>query len=750
VRAVLTSASVALGLLLGGEVSVAFLPVHVSIEVRGRDGEVALDGSQHAVIVPEREVDAHIRFEQPGPLQREYQIDGSDTTTRNDLGPAQFVSAQDAAWYHVMAWLRDEDSYSRWEDARLVDLADGRVVAYGRGAAEASPLPTAFRLEAALRRPESPATIWMESFNSSSRAGFRIDRDQHRASWLTGPDADEATAWFFPEDPWPFAAESLHLVGRTAAAGFGLFAIMGGLGLVVQGVRRRLRGHLASPPALPPAAAITAMVFGLWLTAAVWITVRVYHQLPHIVDAEAYYFQARILETGRTWLQAPDGVRLLDGLQQVIWNDRWFSQYPPGAPAVYAAGGLVGLAWLMGPLAGLVLVGATALAGWRFFGRSVALTALVLGALSPFVLFQAGSFMSHPVAGAALACSLAAFAYAWCTGRQRWYVVVGVFLGVAFNTREIAAVLYGLAYAAWLLAYRRWRALTWIAASGAPLLVLYLAYNMSITGDALLLPRNLSNPSDIWGFGQLSSSVRHTLAAGLVNTDENLTLLQFDLFGWPPLAALALIGLPFLLGQATRLDALLAFCAGAFVVTYVGYFYSGIALGPRYYFEAVPALVLLATRGLQASAKTLRALGLRPIGARLGPCLVVALLSTYTVGYYLPHAVVRRMDYGALDNGRRLVLPFVETTLSGPHLTAVEPPALVLVPNADVFKSLSALNCPLLDRDHIRDCPVLLVRAGVDQWPALLEQFPARTVWVVNAHGDLVSIERVHSPPASR
>ena len=73
--------------------------------------------------------------------------------------------------------------------------------------------------------------------------------------------------------------------------------------------------------------------------------------------------------------------------------------------------------------------------------------------------------------------------------------------------------------------------------------------------------------------------------------------------------------------------------------------------------------------------------------------LIVALLSTYTVSYYLPHAVDRRMDYGALNNGRRLVLPFVETTLSGPHLARVEPPALVLVANDEVFKSLSALNC---------------------------------------------------------
>ena len=77
------------------------------------------------------------------------------------------------------------------------------------------------------------------------------------------------------------------------------------------------------------------------------------------------------------------------------------------------------------------------------------------------------------------------------------------------------------------------------------------------------------------------------------------------------MAAFALVGMPFLLGRATRRDYFLATCAGAFVVAYVGYFYHGISLGPRYYFEAVPALALLAARGIQASVQTLHARAIR-------------------------------------------------------------------------------------------------------------------------------------------
>ena len=745
-RSVVRGGLVALALLVLAELSVTLLPVQVNVEVRGSAGQVQMDGGQHAVVMPDLGSGARIRFEQPGPAEREYQIDGSDTTSRNDRDVSQFNSVQAAAWYRLMAWLRDEDSYSRWQDIRLRDLNDGHLIAQGREAVEASALPAAFSIESALQRPEAPATIRIEAADGSMQAELSIERDSHRARWRTGADDDNAPTWFFPNDAWPFAAEILHLVGRSAAAAMGVLAIMAAVGLAVQrSAALTSRSHLAHPPAW----ALGAAIVGVWFTAVLWVTVRVYHQLPHIVDAQAYYFQARILETGRTWLEQPRIVQLLDGFQQVEWNGRWFSQYPPGAPALYAAGGMFGVAWLVGPLTSLVMVGATALTGLLLFGRGVAFAALALLALSPFVLFQAGAFMSHPIAGGALAASLASFVLAWRTGRRTWYAVAGVLLGVAFDTREVAAILYALPYAGWLLAHRRWRAVLSVSAGALPFLALYLLYNLSTTGDALMLPRNLFNENDRWGFGALGSSGQHTLAAGLVNTDENLTLLQFDLFGWPPLATFAVIGMPFLLGRAGRFDVLLAACTGGFVVAYIGYFYHGIALGPRYYFEAVPALTLLAARGIQACVQTLRELGLSARASRAGALSVLALFCTWTLGYYLPHEIERRMDYGAIGNGRRLVLPFVETTLTGPQLARIAPPALVFVPNEDIFKSISALNCAQLDAEHVADCPVLLVNVGLNDGADLLADFPTRSVWIIQNRGDLVTLDRVRSAPAS-
>ncbi|TME43605.1 MAG: hypothetical protein E6I75_01355 [Chloroflexi bacterium] len=111
----------------------------MNVEVRGSAGQVQMDGGQHAVVMPDLGSGARIRFEQPGPAEREYQIDGSDTTSRNDRDVSQFNSVQAAAWYRLMAWLLDEDSYSRWQDIRLRDLNDGHLIAQGREAVDGPP-----------------------------------------------------------------------------------------------------------------------------------------------------------------------------------------------------------------------------------------------------------------------------------------------------------------------------------------------------------------------------------------------------------------------------------------------------------------------------------------------------------------------------------------------------------------------------------------------------------------------------------
>ena len=129
----------------------------------------------------------------------------------------------------------------------------------------------------------------------------------------------------------------------------------------------------------------------------------------------------------------------------------------------------------------------------------------------------------------------------------------------------------------------------------------------------------------------------------------------------------------------------------------------------------------------------------------MGTSIVVIGLTAWTLGYYLPHAIDRRMDFGALPNGRRLVMPIVETTLGGPQLVGVSPPALVLVPNEDVFKSISGLNCPLLEDAYLDRCPVLLINSGLEDAAPFFARFAGRSLWIIQTQGDLVTLARVRN-----
>jgi hypothetical protein len=724
----LLATGIALVLLVIGELAPALWPVRVTITVRGQDVDVQMEGRHQSFHLPSSRAYASVRFVQPGPLDREFQIDGSDRVVRDDRDPAAIQAIQNAPLYRLDAWLRDESSYSRWEDLRLTDAASGRVLAAGQTAVESAQLPPDFVLEAALRRPEAPAQIWLQTVGPAPTLNsvLVLDRTGGNARWLVGADGkDEVARWSFPEEPLPFAADLLELVGRTAAAAASLAVVV----LALSWLLRRLPFASVTAPREQVRRIGPALLCLTWLAAASWITIALYHQLPHLLDASTYAFQARMLQVGHLWLEPPPFADLFTTGLQAIWNGRWIGQYPPGAPALLAAGGVFGLSWLVGPLCAVLGTATTALAARYCYDDGVGLVTLSLGLISPFILFLAGSYMSEPIDGLLIALALAAFAYARLRPRDRWYAVVGALLGLSFLTREFGTLLFGLPLGCDLILKRRWRNLAWLIAAAVPFVLVYLAYNAAVTGNPLLLPRNAVDPTDRFGFGQFGTR-EHNLAKGLVYTDMNLTLLQFDLFGWPPLFALALPLLPFLLRATRRGDALLAsgvLCCMAGYVLVPGH---GAQLGPRYYYGALPYLIPLCARGLQALVDAARRLSLPSAGARASVLAVVALLTVNSAAYYLPNAIARRTNYLSMVGRPGLALPFVQTTPFGPKLTGFGGPSLVLVTDTELYKTLSALNCPLLDSQHIQNCPVLFVSAGRDRAGELSQAFPGRTVFI--------------------
>jgi hypothetical protein len=468
------------------------------------------------------------------------------------------------------------------------------------------------------------------------------------------------------------------------------------------------------------------VALAVWLVAAALVATLQYHQLPHILDAVSYTFQAGLFASGQMSLPVPPQPEAFRGPFEVVWRGRIFSQYPPGAAAVYALGRLVNLEWLVGPIACVVLIGATAWTARTLHGPVCGLAALGLGIISPFILFQAGSYLSHPIAGGLLAGAIAAFVAGEGYRSERWYAVCGALLGAAFLVREVASVLVALPLGVRLLTCRRWSAMGVVVAFSIPFVLAYLVYNVRQTGTPLILPRQLFDPSDHFGFGDgVGFHMRHTLAAGLANTDELLTLLQFDAFGWPPLFALGLVSVPFLIGRARAWDFLALGGFLAFVVAYVGYFYHGIALGPRYYFEAMPWLLLLGARGVQVLAEV--------ASSRVIAGALVGVLALYTVLFYTPAELDRRTDLSGMAGGLPLSLGFARSSLLGPQLAGVPSNTLVVTDDWWVYNtSLSALNCPRLP-----NCDVLFALAmNTAEVDRLRAQFPGRTLMRTNVDKD--------------
>jgi hypothetical protein len=802
---------VALALLALGEQAPAAFPVHVTIEGHSANLQVDVDGQTHDLDSGLGGGWRSVLLDQPGPVDREYQVDGSDTTSTNDRDVAFLRGFLGTPLYALDAYLRDEGSYSRWEDLRITDLATGQPLS------PEHPLPADFRVEANLRRPESPARLWLVGAFTNDREGLELDRDKRNARWMIqrGGTTQALPRWFFPEQPMPFLAELLNLLGRSAITAFALALAAVAIGRLIprgrvsdkhvsdKDVSERYvsdkdvpekdvsakdvsekgvsdedvsdedvsdedvsekdvsekgvsdedvsdedvsekgvsdedvsekdvsEKDVTEPRGVVPLALTALAALGCWLVASALVSVRLYHQLPHILDAVSYTFQAGLLASGQLSLAVPPQVEAFKGPFEVVWQGRLFSQYPPGAPAMYAIGEAVNLEWLVGPLACALMIGATAWSAYRLHGQGVALAVLGLGVISPFILFQSGSYLSHPIAGALLAAALAAFVAAECSGQDRWYAASGLLLGAAFTTREVASVLFALPLGIRLVSTRRWSALGRVALFGLPFLLAYLVYNLRETGNPLLLPRTIFDASDHFGFGDgIGFHTRHTLAAGLANTDELLTLLQFDAFGWPPLVTFGLLALPFLLGRARAWDWLAATGFLAFVAAYVGYFYHGVALGPRYYFEAMPWLLLLGGRAAQTIAWL--------AGSRLVPIALIGVLTLNTLLIYTPAELARRIDWSGLPGNPPISLGFVQSSLFGPHLDGVPSNSLVLTSDWWLYNtSLAPLNCPRLP-----NCDVLFALAMTpEQESRLRGQYPDRTVLQAVVKGDRVDLE---------
>jgi hypothetical protein len=308
----------------------------------------------------------------------------------------------------------------------------------------------------------------------------------------------------------------------------------------------------------------------------------------------------------------------------------------------------------------------------------------------------------------------------------------GLLGGVALLIRPLTAVALLAPAAVWcavaLARRRRLAGLAWMALGAAPAPLALAAYNAAVFGGALVSGYAVYEPERYAhaGAGAMAAwpaALLHTLPWYLRHLDHSLWGLP-----WGDL----LILLPLLWARPRRAaDAMLAACAACLVLAHCFYYYGDVIYsGPRYAFEGLGPLALLAARSLRTlhgwlaaalgraarlSREARRALLLALSGA------AVCLLLYFPLGRRLPAQIVHHSQWYLAQSA----VPLRAAARAG-----VGPDALVFVAGTpwcySTFFLANDLHPQAGRRVFVRDIPPL--RAAALQAYARPEVWVARVV----------------------
>ncbi len=782
--------------LLVGDALCYQIALPIEIDVQGRAATLYVDNKALSLGPISHLVS--LEFAYKDPVVHEYQLDDTDSTNNYTLDPTYLNEVSTSPYYRFQAWMRDLDGTSRWRNLQVWGdgQAMGGVAFPENGARISLPSAGLLRLNVLLQRPETPMTLNLIAQNGEI-THITIDRNNRHIQvtrFIPGVgDNQPVTSTFFPVDSAPFAAMVIDslirtllwallviaaiVVGEVIIGLVGKFVGIGTLGNRFQGDRKGRPYHdtqhgepyhgrgipgLHHPPdaaAAPGDDEGTRVPWGggryirpLWhrltkqihpigllalaasLIFVAWIARVQYNGEPHIFDASAYLFSAKMYASGHLSVPIPPAVDRFPGPFMVQFNGHWFGQYDPGTSLTLVPGVWLGVPWLVEPVLGTLALLGIGLIAARLYDRRVATLAVILGALSPFYSYLAASYLSHAVALFYLVWGLWTL-IRFIHGGAGWNLPLAAALfGMASLTRDqvtllfVGIVLLGILALSCKQLLNNWR--RWIVPALTSIVValvficIHLGFNKLLTGNPWMSPRLLFFAGDHWGFGPgVGFYGEHTLAAGFVTLDELLTSLAIDLFGWPFYLTLAFLAIPFLTRKAVGADWILL--AGAVIMTgaYVGYFYHGIYLGPRYLFETLPFLLILTARGILMLGATGKEVS-KMIVARLATIILLISLITCNLLYFMPRQVELHRNYTGLPNGFHIDLAAV-----------YHPPvhnAVVVTSDYWIYPFvLFPLNDPMLHGDVI-----YAMAANPADYAELRQAFPGRTLYQLEVDAD--------------
>jgi hypothetical protein len=295
-----------------------------------------------------------------------------------------------------------------------------------------TPIYGDYLVTAKLRRPEEQAGILLLEADGENGWAFITDPNSRRGVWWQWQNGEPGEPLAGIPYQKPFLAQGQSLLRRILRTHQGaLLLLLAGWLLVKlgRGFRRLNPGFLNAFPSpsswqVSPRhykTAVLAIAFLLFVAAA-YIATHVLERIPHVQDSITYLFQAQLLAKGKLWANVPAMPDFFAQEFLTVRNGRWSGQYPPGFPAVLAAGVLLGQPWLVNPILAaltmilLTLFTAVPLRSSPSFWRS----------LPPFCfLCPAASWLTLPnYSGSPLSCSVGPTPYGAMVGAGRSWPVL--------------------------------------------------------------------------------------------------------------------------------------------------------------------------------------------------------------------------------------------------------------------------------------------------------------------------------------
>ena len=357
---------------------------------------------------------------------------------------------------------------------------------------------------------------------------------------------------------------------------------------------------------LPPAV-FMAIAFFWMLLVTVILSTLIFDNIPHVQDTIAQIFQARIFASGRVTVPLPPLPEFFQYFyDNMIFTDRWYSQYPPGHPFFLMLGLFIGAPWLVNPLFAAFSAVLLYKSAFYYFGEKEARISTLLFCVSPFILIMSASFMNHVSTLFFLLLALYTLRKALLCNGTGFALVTGLALGIIFNIRpgDGFALLFplGLYLLIGSLKQRQYGLLAGFGVGFACMIAVALGYNFLTTGDPFLFGYTVR-----WGKGhtigfsdiQVMGRPLHSYARGWMYTIRNAVALNQNLFEWPfpSMVPLYLLAVPYIF-RKTYNDYFFFCGLLAGPAFYFFYFFQDLCLGPRFFYITLPFLLVLSARAI--------------------------------------------------------------------------------------------------------------------------------------------------------